>query len=147
MPNVGSLLKSEILRICRKETRQQIESIRKASAAYRREIAALKRKVVVLERQGASLAKQATRSVGGPATGGVQSADRPMRFVAKGLRSLRARLGLSAADLGKLLNISGQTIYHWEQGKTSPAKAQLAALASIRGMGKREARERLVAGK
>jgi DNA-binding transcriptional regulator YiaG len=143
MPNIGTLLKDEIARLCRKEIRRNVEPIRKASAAHRREIAALKRKVVALERQGANLAKRAARST----EPSVQSSERPMRFVAKGLRSLRARLGLSAADLGTLLDVSGQSIYNWEQGKTVPGKPQLAALGSVRSLGKREAHERLAAVK
>jgi DNA-binding transcriptional regulator YiaG len=141
MPNIGTLLKDEIARLCRKEIRRNVEPIRKASAVLRRDIAALKRKVVALERQGQTLAKQAKRST--PSI--PESSQRPMRFVAKGLRSLRARLGLSAGDLGLLLGVSGQSVYNWEQGKTVPGKAQLATLATIRSIGKREANERLTA--
>jgi hypothetical protein len=35
------------------------------------------------------------------------------------------------------------TIYNWEQGKARPQKAQLAALAKVRGIGKREALDKL----
>lgn len=142
MPNIGAVLKEEIVRVCRKEIRQQVEPVRKASAAYRREIAALKRKLAALERQAAALAKQTTKRV--PEATAADS-DRPLRFVAKGLVSLRARLGLSAGDFGRLVGVSDQSIYHWEQGKTTPRKAQLAALASLRGIGKREAAARLAA--
>ena len=68
-----------------------------------------------------------------------------MRFVAKGLRSLRTRLGLSAGDFGTLAGVSGQSIYNWESGKAVPRKSQLAALASLRALGKREAAARLEA--
>jgi DNA-binding XRE family transcriptional regulator len=37
-----------------------------------------------------------------------------MRFVAKGFKSLRQRLGFSAAQIGKLLGVSEQSIYNWE---------------------------------
>ena len=134
------MLKEEIVRVCRKEIRQQVEPVRKASAAYRREIAALKRKLATLERQVAALAKQTTKRV--PEAAAVDSG-RPMRFVAKGLVSLRARLGLSAEDFARLMGVSGQSVYNWEKGKTVPRKEQLVALASLRGLGKREAAARL----
>lgn len=140
MPNIGTVLKEEITRVCRKEIRQQVEPLRKASAAYRREIAALKRKVATLERQAAVLEKQTAKMAPkAPAT----EPDRPMRFVAKGLVSLRARLGLSAEDFGLLMGVSDQSIYNWEKGKSTPQKKQLAALAALRGLGKREAAARL----
>jgi len=46
---------------------------------------------------------------------------------------------LSAADYGKLVGVSGLTVYHWEHGKSRPRKAQLAGLVAVRGIGKREA--------
>ena len=68
-----------------------------------------------------------------------------MRFSAKGFATLRTRFGLSAADMGRLLGVSGQTVYNWEGRKSVPRKSQLAALAQLRGLGKREARARLEA--
>jgi len=52
-------------------------------------------------------------------------------------------LKLSAADYGKLVGVSGLTIYSWESGKSRPRKAQLAALVAVRGIGKREALAKL----
>jgi DNA-binding transcriptional regulator YiaG len=57
--------------------------------------------------------------------------------------SNRKRLGVSAADYGKLIGVSGQTVYAWEQGVSRPRKAQLAACVAIRGVGKTEAKARL----
>jgi DNA-binding transcriptional regulator YiaG len=142
MPNIGALLKEEIARVCRKEIRREVEPVRKTSATYRREIAALKRQVAALERQAAVLARRTAKAA--PETT-MADPDRPMRFVAKGLVSLRARLGLSAEDFGRLVGVSGQSIYNWEKGKTVPRKEQLTALASLRGIGKREAAARLEA--
>lgn len=66
-----------------------------------------------------------------------------VRFSAKGLRSLRKRLGLSAEDFGRLLSVGAQTVYNWEQEKTSPRPAQIPVIASLRKIGKREALARL----
>lgn len=139
MPNLGTVLKAEISRLARKEIRAEIEALRKASSTYRREIAELKRQVVQLERKLRHTAKSA------PATATAEEEESRFRFSAKGLRSLRTKLGLSAADFGKLAGVSGQSIYHWEQGKSVPRKSQLPKLASLRGVGKREALQRLEA--
>ena len=44
---------------------------------------------------------------------------------------------------GKLVGVSPLTIFNWEKGKNRPQAAQLAALVAVRGIGKREAMQRL----
>ena len=61
------------------------------------------------------------------------------RFSAQGLRSMRGKLGLSAADMGRLVGVTGQSIYNWEQGKSRPRQTQVQAIAELRGIGKRQA--------
>jgi len=137
MPNLATVLKTEIARLARKEIRGEIESLRKASVAYRREIAELKRRVAQLERGLKLTSRALPREVAPP-----KESSR-MRVTAQGLRTLRAKLGLSAADFGKLVGVSGQSIYHWEQGKSVPRKSQVPKLVGLRGLGKKEARARL----
>ncbi len=138
MTTLGTALRNEITRLSRKELRTQIDPLKKASSAQRREIAELKRQVAALSRQ----IKVAGKAAGKPAPRGGDAAP-ATRFVAKGLRSLRSRLGLSAADFGTLAGVTAQSIYNWESGKSVPRKSQLAALAELRGLGKREAQTRL----
>jgi DNA-binding transcriptional regulator YiaG len=143
MPNIGAILKDEISRLCRREIRKQVQPVRKVSAGYRRDIAALKRQLQELQRRTSVLAK---RTAAQPAASDAGTEPvRASRFVAKGLRSLRARLGLSASDLARLMGVSDQSVYNWELKKSSPRKAQLAMLATIRTLGKREAQARLEA--
>lgn len=66
-----------------------------------------------------------------------------MRFVAKVLKSHRTRLGLSADGFGKLAGVSAQSVYNWEQGKSIPGPKQLAVVAALRSMGKREGNTRI----
>jgi DNA-binding transcriptional regulator YiaG len=140
MPNIGALLKQEISRLSRREVRSQTTTTRKASAQYRRHIATLKRQVAKLERQVALLAAKVldTRPAAAP-----QADGKRMRFVPKGLRAQRERLGLSAADYAKLVGVSSQSIYNWERGVASPRPEQVSTLAALRGMSKREAKARL----
>ena len=140
MPNFGTVLRDEISRLSRREVRSQVDATKRATAQHRRHIAALKRQVAQLERQVAVLARKVLETP--EARTNASTAARP-RFVAKGLRSQRNRLGLSAADYGKLLSVSAQSVYSWERGLASPRNAQLARLAALRGIGKREATERL----
>lgn len=140
MPNIASVLKEEITRLARKELRSETVTLKKVSAQYRSEIAALKRRVAVLEQQLSRLGKRTTRETAVPATSDMVGR---VRFTAKGLRAQRQRLGLSAADFGTLLGVSAQTIYNWEAESTYPRESQVAAIAALRGVGKREAGDRL----
>ena len=139
MPNIASVLKGEILRLARKEVRKEIESLKKASAQFRSDISSLKRTVAGLEKMNVRLQKSSTKKVAIKD----DSSDANVRFSVKGFASHRKRLGLSAAEMGALLGVSAQTVYHWETGKTKPRKQQLVVIASLRKMGKRQARERL----
>jgi DNA-binding transcriptional regulator YiaG len=141
MPNIGAMLKQEIARLSRREIRGQVEATKKASAQYRRHIAALRRQVAALERQVALLSRRVAN--GSAAAPSAAEARTKFRFVAKGLRSQRARLGLSAGEFAKLVGVSAQSIYNWEQGHASPRPAQVEAIARLRSIGKREARSRL----
>ena len=140
MPNLSSVLKSEITRLARKEIRTAVDPLRKANAGYRREIAELKRQLAAMQRE-----TRAGMRVPAPRAEAEAEPSARVRFVPKGLKSLRARLGLSAADFGRLVGASGQSVYNWEAGKTVPRGGQQAALASVRGLGKREAVRRLEA--
>jgi DNA-binding XRE family transcriptional regulator len=140
MPNIGTLLKEEISRLSRREVRTQVKATKKGTAQHRRSIAALKRQVTKLERQ-VSLLEQ--RVLGAPPVAPVSSNTARARFVAKGLRSQRDRLGLSAADYGRLVGVSAQSIYNWERESASPRPEQVRSLAAFRGIGKREAQARL----
>jgi DNA-binding transcriptional regulator YiaG len=114
--------------------------LKKANAQYRRDIAQLKRKVDQLTRQLAFLEQQERKRARGGAPAG---ATEGKRFSRRGLKTHRDKVGLSAADYGKLVHVTAQTIYNWEQGKSRPRDEQLAALVSVRDLGKREASRRL----
>jgi len=140
MSNIGTVLREEISRLSRRESRSQVDPTKKTTAQHRRAIAALKRQVAVLERQ----VKLLSRKVLPPSQAvSSDSPGKPARFVAKGLRSQRNRLGLSAADFGKLVGVSAQSIYNWERELAHPRGEQRLKLASLRGIGKRQAAERL----
>jgi len=140
MPDVAAVLNQEIRRLARKEVRQQVAPLKESVTALRkklteaqREIGALKHSVRVLE---AEEARRLT-STQQPA------ADAKLRFSPKWVAADRKRLGLSADDYGRLVGVSGQTIYAWERGSSRPQAERLAAWAAVRGIGKRAARQRL----
>ena len=143
MPNIASILKAEISRVARKEVRAEIETLKKASVAHRASIAELRRQVSALEKEIRRVAKGATRTTAAADPVNEETTDTKRRFSASRLATHRSKLGLSAASYGQLVGVSGQTIYHWEQGKARPRATQLENLAAVRGLRAREIAQRL----
>ena len=169
MANLASALKEEIGRVARKEIRQQTAGTAKATAQIARDIAALKRQIQDLQSKlssprpqdapGKTTVKKPTRkkaaakpkgtkaeakaAAAAPAPAAPAKRSARTRFSPKGLKADRERLGLSADNYGKLVGVSGLSIYNWEQGKARPRESSIASLMAIRGVGKREAAKRL----
>jgi DNA-binding transcriptional regulator YiaG len=141
MPNMAAVIKGEIARLAKKEAKSATSQLKRASVRHRTDIAKLKRLFDQQEKEIKLLKKQAQQQQGQPQP--TEDELEGVRFSARSVKGQRQRLGLSAANYGKLVGVSGLTIYAWEQGKSKPRKAQLAALVAVRGIGKREALKRL----
>jgi DNA-binding transcriptional regulator YiaG len=140
MPNIAAVLKDEIRRLARREIKATTSSTKGAVAQYRRDIASLKRQMSSQAKEIAFLKAQEQKRLGQPP---VKEVVEKVRFSARSVKAQRSRLKLSAADYGKLVGVSGLTIYSWESGKSRPRKQQLAGLVAVRGLGRREALKKL----
>ncbi|EGI78621.1 helix-turn-helix domain-containing protein [Hylemonella gracilis] len=144
MAQLASLLKAEIVRLARKEVRAELQALQKASSRYRTELAALKRQIKDQQRQLAKQAKSGGRAKPVSSDTAGEDEDNPrLRFRASGFATLRKKLDLSAADMGKLVGVTQQTVYHWEKGQARPRASQLQNIAAIRKLGKRGAAAKL----
>lgn len=140
MPNIASVLKEEIARLVRRQFRSETETLKNASSRYRTDIAALRRRIAALEKQISRLEKMVPKNVAPTAD---KESETKLRFTPQGVRAQRTRLGLSAPKMGALMGVSAQTIYNWEAGTTRPRAEQLAVIAAVRKMGKREVKARI----
>jgi len=140
MPNLASILKSEIARVARKEVRGETLGLKGAASACRAAIAALKRRSEALEKELSRLSKASAKAAPVAAS---EVSSKALRFSPKSLASQRRRLGLPADACGLLMGASGQSIYNWEQGKARPQAKHLPAIAALRTLGKKEAAARL----
>jgi DNA-binding transcriptional regulator YiaG len=140
MANLASTLRDEISRLARKEIRQQVDPLKKSNAQLRRTVASLKSELADLQRTMRFLQTREKRRLEAPPQ---PDETKAVRFSPNWLKADRKRLGLSAEDYGRLVGVSSVTIYSWESGKSKPSAQRLAAWAEVRGIGKREARQRL----
>jgi DNA-binding transcriptional regulator YiaG len=139
--NLAGMLKDTMRRLAKREIKAETGKTRQAVAKYRRDIARLKRDIQAHQKEIAALQGREQKRLGQPPAAG-ESVEK-VRFSARSVAAQRKRLKLSAADYGKLLGVSGLTVYSWERGSRRPRKAQLVSLAAARKIGKREARARL----
>ena len=140
MPNIGTVLKSEISRVSRKEVRGETQALKKSISQYRTQIADLKRRMQALEQQ----VKRVRKVAASASTVEVElEPHTKIRFSAKSLIAQRRRLGLSAAAMARLLGVSALSVYKWESGNTRPRAKQIEAIAALRSMGKRDVAQRL----
>ena len=144
MSNIAKVLKAEIMRISRKEAKGATQGIGKTNTWLRKIVADLKKRVVLLEKENRRLAATMKKYQ-------VESPQKPdeetskARLTSKGIRSLRGRLGLSQAGFAKLVGVTPHAVYLWEnkEGALSLRDKTKAALLSVRGLGAREAKEKL----
>ena len=139
MSNIVKELKAEISRLARKEAKQVVSPVQKASATYRGLIAGLRRQVDALQKELAMLKK----AVPAPEKALAAKTEPEGRFwiTGKGVRKLRQRLGQTQAKFSKLIGVSVPTVVNWEgvDGKVEiRKKATMARLQQIKGMGKKE---------
>ncbi|HKW50347.1 MAG TPA: hypothetical protein VJQ53_01300, partial [Candidatus Eisenbacteria bacterium] len=136
MPNVMGVLRAEIRRLARKETKQEIAALKKHLNSMRRRVAESRRRIRELE----SRAKQAGKRGPGVPAGSSEAAAKQVRFSPAWVKRHRSKLGMSRRIYAKLLSVSPQTIMGWESGRTRPRRSALKTWRDIRGKGVRELR-------
>jgi DNA-binding transcriptional regulator YiaG len=144
MPNIAKVLKDEISRVARRETKKAVASVSRPAAGLRHTAADLKRRVTQLEKELHLLWKTIEGLTKAHPSSVPETTDKA-RITAKGMRSLRRRLRLSGQQFARLLGITPQIVYGWD--KTSGAlrmrATTRAAILAIREIGAREARKKL----
>jgi DNA-binding transcriptional regulator YiaG len=144
MSNIAKALKAEISRISRKEAKSATGPIAKSNIDLKKTVLDLKKRLAALE-------KENKRLLGGVKKEMPVSAPEPSeetkkaRITSTTVRSLRKRLGLSQSEFGKLAGVTTGAVYLWEnkEGPLNLRDKTKAALLSIKGMGAREAKEKL----
>lgn len=135
MNALTNVLKSEVSRLARKELKAEIDAIRKAAAAQRSEIAALKRDM----KTALSQIKRHERALAALTPKELPSAQpaRTSNFGPDQFAALRAKWGITQAQMAKIVGASPLSVYKWESGKVQPRAAQLARIDAVRHLGKR----------
>jgi DNA-binding transcriptional regulator YiaG len=142
MPNVASVLKEEISRLSRKETRSATASLVKSNAALRGSVAAMKKELASLKAEQKRLSSALSKLA---KTAGVEAPQDEFHMTSRGVRSLRKRLRLTQAEFATLVGVSTQSVFLWENrgGRLPLRGGNEAALRDVQGIDAAEAKNRL----
>lgn len=147
MPDIAKMLREEIQRLAKRQAKAEVSAIKRESVRLKKSVAEMRRQVAALNRTSRELLKKVTPVVTTKEIEVATENAARLRPTSAGLKKLRARLGLTQAQFGQLLGVSGQAVVQWgnREGRVRMRTTTLAALARIQHVGKREALRRLAA--
>ncbi|MBN1757722.1 MAG: hypothetical protein JW863_05365 [Chitinispirillaceae bacterium] len=142
MPNLSSVLRSEIIRISRKEIKASVTPLKSMNSALNKTVSEFKKKVAGLETEIRRL-----QSAQPTSEKPEKSPEIPekLRISSKTILSLRAKLGLSQGDFARLLDVSSNSVFMMEhkKGRLNLRSKTLSNLIALKQMGKREVTRKL----
>ena len=151
MSTLAQTIKNEIHRISRREIGLALSNFRKDHIALKKRLAEQKSRISAIEKENKELLKKlAAFSQYQRAEPGSTSEDGQVVIYARGIKSIRRRLGLSQNHLATWVGMNRITIAHWEKksGKIKIRKPEvMKKLTELKGMKKREVHARLETAK
>jgi len=133
--SIAQVLKEEIGRMVSREIKSA--GIARELKAVTTRLDRIEKRIDALEAGRAKPARAAGRRSRGKVDG------RTLRFSPDSLKRLRLKLGVTQAELAKLLGVSGNAVWQWEAGRARPRADSIRQIKELRGLGKRELRRRL----
>ena len=148
MPNFTKMFQEEVRRLARKEFKAFLENVRRDLVETRRAVSQLRKTVASLQKENKRIAEKVVKGALQRVPEETEEKDRA-RISSKTIRTMREKLGLTQVEMGKLLDVSSQSVYQWERrgGRLRLRNATRKAVLELKKIGVREARRRLEAMK
>jgi DNA-binding transcriptional regulator YiaG len=141
MGKVEGIIKSEIVRLAKREVRKISVPVGRDIRALKITVSRLRKTVSALERFAALQQKEMEKE--GVSLKATPEEVKMSRFSPRLIRSLRKHLGLSQKEMATLAGVTIGAVYQWESGKFEPRGEKKAVLVALRKLGRREARKLL----
>jgi DNA-binding transcriptional regulator YiaG len=145
MPDVARVLREEVQRLAKRQVKAALAPLKRDNVRLKKHVAELRRELTALTRTSREVLARVAAVVATKETEVATERAATLRPTSKSLVRLRRRLALTQVEFGRLLGVSGQAVLNWESkgSRVRMRSANLAALAGIQKIGKREARRRL----
>ena len=141
MAKFESIIKSEIVRLAKREVRKIVVPLRRDFRSMRGMVSQLRKAVLTLQRITSAQQKELEkRKV--PLEAGPEEV-RTARFSPRLIRSLRKRLRITQRELALLTGVTVGAIHQWEIGQFKPSPKKRAIMVALRKLGRREVRRLL----
>jgi len=147
MSTLAQTIKNEIRRISRREIGLALSHFRRDHIILKKRLAEQKSKLSAIEKENKELSKKlAAVGQGQRGESGSEPEAEQVALYARGIKSLRRRLGLSQVNLATLVSMNRISIAHWEKksGKITIRKPEVSKiLTALKGMKKADVAARL----
>jgi len=139
MPKMEGIIKSEIIRLAKREVRSVFRPLRREVRQMRIKLSGLAKGIASLNR----MTKEMHLEEAQPKLEATLEEVKASRLTPERIRGLRKTLGISMRELGVLTGTSLSAILSWEKGKFKPKGEKKAILVALRKVRKREVRKLL----
>ena len=141
MAKLEQTIKSEIVRLSRREVRRISAPLGKEVRSLKSTVSLIRKSVLALSRSMAVLKKESPpEEIKLEAT---PDEIKQSRFSPRLIRSLRKHAGVTQKELAQLAGVSIGAVQMWENGKFRPSDKKKALLVGLRKLGRREVRKLL----
>ncbi|HXX35819.1 MAG TPA: hypothetical protein VEM15_15220 [Thermodesulfobacteriota bacterium] len=141
MGKVEGIIKSEIVRLARREIRKISVSLGRDVRFLKSGVPQLCKTVLALQRITASQQKELEK--GKTPLGATPEEVEESRFSPRLIGSLRRRLGITQKELAILTGVSVGAAHLWEVGQFKPTMKKKAVMVALRKLSRREVRKLL----
>ena len=141
MGNLGVTIRSEIVRLAKRELRKTLLPLGRDVRLLKSAVSQLRKTVLALERFAAQQQNELKkRKIPLEAT---PEEVKKSRFSPALIRSLRKNLGISQKELAILAGVTVGAAHLWEIGKFRPKDEKKAVMVALRKLGRRDVRKLL----
>jgi len=141
MGKFEGIIKSEIVRLAKREIRKTLVPLRRDVRLSKSTVSQIRKAVLLLERLAAQQQKELKkRKVPLEAT---PEELKNSRFSPGLIRSLRRKLGISQKELAILTGVTVGAAHLWEKGNFKPKDDKKAVMVALRKLSRREVRKLL----
>ena len=141
MGKLESTIKSEIVRLAKREMRKTSVPLRRNLRLLKKKVSQIRRAVLALKRSTAYQQKELKKRK--IPLGATPEEVKKSRFSPGLIRSLRKKLGISQKELAILAGVTVGAAHLWEKGKFEPGDEKKAVMVALRKLGRRDVRKLL----
>lgn len=139
MGKFEGIIKSEIVRLAKREVRKIAVPLSRDVRSLKSTLSQIRKSVAVLQRLTTDHQKEIEK--GKTPLEAAHEEVKTARFSPRLIRSLRRHLGITQKDLAILTGVTIGAVHQWESGQFKPSLQKKSVMVALRKLGRREVRK------